>query len=1521
MVERLHKAAARSNPPLKEDAPIHRPKGKDALMKNPFFQKLLSASLIAIIAVSLAPVRQARAATLTVTTNAGGAVAIDGQCSLREAIINANNDAAVNPDCGAGTGADTIVFSGAVGTITVAIAALPNITDVDGLTIDGGGTVTVDGGGAFRIFNVTGGAFAVQNITLSNGQVNGNGGAILYAGGVGLTVSSSTFNANRTITNPVNNGGAVYHTNGTLAISNSVFDGNYTQNDGGAVYIANGVGTMTILNSVFTNQNNAAIDNGAALHLLAGTLEINGGNFTGNHTTNGDGGAIFQDGGSLTVGNTASVSFINNSSSGNGGAISNDAGDLTVTGTFTGNSGSYGGALFYTTAAGTFTVSNSTFTNNTAIIGNAGAIRSGGNFTLANSTFTNNSAVANGGAIWHTTNSLSISGSAFNGNFSTGFGDGGAIFIVSATGVVNVDNTNFTNQNSATIDDGGGVYLLAGTLELNGGGFTGNSASGNGGGIAVGAGGALTIGNTSGVNFSNNTAGGGGGAVYHNGNSSFSVSNSNFLNNSAINAGAMFIASALASLNVSNSAFTGNAAQDDGGAIVNQSNPAVISNSLFQNNSISGVAGNTDGGAISNTAAADGTVIRLSTFIGNSVTNTANNNARGGAIANAGTNFILANTTFSGNSVSETGAAGGNAQGGAVWSNDNAIIHNATFSGNSANDTGTGAADGGILFQNAGTLTVANTILSGGTENGAAGNCGGVITDGGNNISFSSGDCGGGFANSDPLLGALAGSPPYFPLNAGSPALNAGNNAICANAASTNNQSQNGVARPVGVNCEIGSYEASNSAPTGGDGSVTANEDTTYTFTVADFTTLTAPPYADVDGDPFSGIRVTALETAGTLQCLGVDVPLNGTCANVTTLTFAPASNANGAAYATFDFEVYDGALYSAASYTMTINITPVNDAPGETAAPNQYRTDAVTLIPQGGTTNETQAVFRGTATDIEGDQYTLEVEVAPTSGAFSNTATCTSPFANSGVEANTGPCGPFPSDSYMWQYRFVDSGGAASPWTPFAIGDPDFIIDTGGPTVINVTSPTPDGTYFPGAVILIEVVFSETVNVTGVPQLTLELGAVDGIANYLSGSGTNTLTFTYTVVTGDVTPDLDYVAAGSLALNGGTIRDVALNDANLSLPTPGAPGSLGDNKGIVIDAALLQVPLINSTPDTGDGNVAEGETISTALSISQLIAQFNKDVYDPAGDMNADDVTNPANYRLLYSTTGVFNTLGCVGGVVAPDIPIPVISANYNNGGGLGPFIATLNLSAPLTTVGYYRLYICGTTSIVQANNPLLALAGNGIANATDFVRNFQLVPPPTTGGDGGGDRDSDKISSSNVSALPATGFAPNRVTLLPEQPVKLAYADLGNLWIEIPALGVKTPIVGVPQSAEGEWDVTWLANNVGWLNGTAFPTWEGNSVMTAHVVNADGLDGPFANLRKLKYGDQIIVHLYGEKYTFEVTNSRLSRPYTTGFAFEDLEEESYLTLITCQLYLPSSDTYFFRRVVRAVLVSVENE
>ena len=84
-------------------------------------------------------------------------------------------------------------------------------------------------------------------------------------------------------------------------------------------------------------------------------------------------------------------------------------------------------------------------------------------------------------------------------------------------------------------------------------------------------------------------------------------------------------------------------------------------------------------------------------------------------------------------------------------------------------------------------------------------------------------------------------------------------------------------------------------------------------------------------------------------------------------------------------------------------------------------------------------------------------------------------------------------------------------------------------------------------------------VYVTGTPQLTLETGGSDAVVNYSSGTGSNTLTFNYTIGAGaDFFSDLDYKATSSLVLNGGMIKDAALNAATLTLANPGASNSLG---------------------------------------------------------------------------------------------------------------------------------------------------------------------------------------------------------------------------------------------------------------------------------------------------------------------------------------------------------------------------
>ncbi len=154
---------------------------------------------------------------------------------------------------------------------------------------------------------------------------------------------------------------------------------------------------------------------------------------------------------------------------------------------------------------------------------------------------------------------------------------------------------------------------------------------------------------------------------------------------------------------------------------------------------------------------------------------------------------------------------------------------------------------------------------------------------------------------------------------------------------------------------------------------------------------------------------------------------------------------------------------------------------------------------------------------------------------------------------------------------------------------------DTTLPTVSSVTASTADGTYKIGDPIDIEVVFSEAVNVvtsSGTPSLTLETGTSDGTADYSSGTGTDTIVFQYTPLNTHTSTDLDYVATTSLALNSGTIKDLAGNAATLTLAAPGASGSLGASKAIVIDGVL---PTISSA-------AANGGTKTLTLTMSEAV-------------------------------------------------------------------------------------------------------------------------------------------------------------------------------------------------------------------------------------------------------------------------------------------------------------------------------
>jgi len=163
-----------------------------------------------------------------------------------------------------------------------------------------------------------------------------------------------------------------------------------------------------------------------------------------------------------------------------------------------------------------------------------------------------------------------------------------------------------------------------------------------------------------------------------------------------------------------------------------------------------------------------------------------------------------------------------------------------------------------------------------------------------------------------------------------------------------------------------------------------------------------------------------------------------------------------------------------------------------------------------------------------------------------------------------------------------------------------DIVVDTLAPTVASVSASTANGTYGTSQTIAITVTFNEPVTVTGTPQLTLETGGTDAVVDYVSGSGTSTLVFNYTISAGQTSADLDYASTGALTLNSGTITDIIGNAADLGLPTPGAAESLADNKALVVDTSPPTITNVTST--TSNGTYRAGQTIAITVTFSEAV-------------------------------------------------------------------------------------------------------------------------------------------------------------------------------------------------------------------------------------------------------------------------------------------------------------------------------
>ena len=569
-------------------------------------------------------------------------------------------------------------------------------------------------------------SLAGGTINLTQGQLNVFDDVAIQAGNLDITVDAQGLSR-------------AFQTFGTHTISFGRINVTGGNADIGGGIFASGFGNVVVFGGEYLG-NVATGEGGGAIYSAGGDLNVSGGAIFDSNLANGStgsGGAIFNDGGTVSVND---VEFTANVANRAGGAIEIDGGDLFLTDivaseNIAGASGMANpgnGGVLHVTSGNLVVVSDSVISNNFAAREGGGLWNQAGTRMFVNDTIFDSNVAAGltandgGGAIFNNGGELTINNGTFDDNTATGTaGSGGAIFSVDGRVLVQ-DSSEFSNNLSSRA--GGAVELIDGeffdtssTYIANDTGVSGSANPGNGGAFHITGTGVSSF---NGTRFIENLAGSEGGAVWN------SATSDTFLTN------------VLFSENVA----SGNAADNGGGAIFNNGGDVFVDNNVFDENIADGISGS--GGAIFSVNG-EVSVVGGSDFI-------KNQSARaGGAVEIIDGEFSDFNSLFfsndTGGSLPASPGNGGAfhitgtgssaftgsrfvanlaaSKGGAVWNSaaSDLFLTDVEFSDNVASGNAANSG-GGAVYNNGGEVFVNSSVFKDNIADGIAGSGGAILS-------------------------------------------------------------------------------------------------------------------------------------------------------------------------------------------------------------------------------------------------------------------------------------------------------------------------------------------------------------------------------------------------------------------------------------------------------------------------------------------------------------------------------------------------------------------------------------------------------------------------------------------------------------------------------------------------------------------------------------------------------------------------------------------------------------------------
>ncbi len=163
-----------------------------------------------------------------------------------------------------------------------------------------------------------------------------------------------------------------------------------------------------------------------------------------------------------------------------------------------------------------------------------------------------------------------------------------------------------------------------------------------------------------------------------------------------------------------------------------------------------------------------------------------------------------------------------------------------------------------------------------------------------------------------------------------------------------------------------------------------------------------------------------------------------------------------------------------------------------------------------------------------------------------------------------------------------------------------------------------------------------------------------------------------------------------------------------------------GDNEAsqtTTLDADPPEVALVSVDPATADGELTACETVH-AQPVERFAVTFDEPMFDPAGNSDPNDVTNPANWSLIAAGPDVeLQTTAC-GEPVGDDVSVPITGVFYDE----PTRVAILELEGPLLPA-LHRLMACGSNALVDRGGTPLDGDGDGLAG-DDFSRRLRTDP-----------------------------------------------------------------------------------------------------------------------------------------------------------------------------------------------------